>query len=133
MAVVLVINDDQDMLSLYDAVIRDMGHRPVTKIQVDSAAAIVREVGADALIVDLQSPWDAESGLRLIREVRQDEEIARIPIILCTGAAQEVEPLLRRRRLRDIPVIAKPFAVTDLQAALHAVLAPRAGARDESG
>ena len=36
MAVVLVINDDQDMLSLYDAVIRDMGHRPVTKVEVDS-------------------------------------------------------------------------------------------------
>ena len=72
MAVVLVINDDQDMLSLYDAVIRDMGHRPVTKVEVGSAVEVVREVGADALIVDLQSPTDAEAGIRIIREVRMD-------------------------------------------------------------
>ena len=93
----------------------------------------MREVGADALIVDLQSPTDAEAGIRIIREVRRMRRSATLPIILCTGAAQDVTPLLRRRRLRDVPVIAKPFAVTDLQAALHAVLAPRAGARDESG
>ena len=122
MAVILVINDDQDMLGLYDAVIRDMGHHPVTKVDVDSAAAIVREVGADALIVDLQSPDDAESGIGIIREVRSDPAIAHLPIILATGAAHEVEPLLRRRRLTGVPVIAKPFAVSDIQLALHAAL-----------
>ena len=87
MAVVLVINDDQDMLSLYDAVIRDMGHRPVTKVEVGSAVEVVREVGADALIVDLQSPTDAEAGIRIIREVRMDAGVSHLPVILCTGAA----------------------------------------------
>ena len=133
MAVVLVINDDQDMLSLYDAVIRDMGHEPVTRIKVDSVVEIVRTVKAAALIVDLESPADAESGINIIREVRSDPGVAGLPIILCTGRAQKVAPLLRRRQLTHVPVVAKPFAVTELQAALEAALARRPGPRPQSG
>jgi DNA-binding response OmpR family regulator len=120
----LVINDDHDLLGVYDAVIRDMGHQPVTRVHVGSAVEIVRDVKADALIVDLESPADGEAGIRIIREVRAHPAIAGLPIILCTGATQKVKPLLKRQQLTDVPVVGKPFAVDELEAVLQAVLSP---------
>ena len=105
MAVVLVINDDQDMLSLYDAVIRDMGHRPVTKVEVGSAVEVVREVGADALIVDLQSPTDAEAGIRHhSRGADETPEISPPAGHSLHRRGPGRDAVLRRRRLRDVPV-----------------------------
>ena len=76
MAVVLVVNDDRDMLDMYESVLQAMGHQPITKVAIHVGPETVREVGADALLVDLEAPEEAEFGLRLIQEVRQDPELA---------------------------------------------------------
>jgi CheY-like chemotaxis protein len=122
MAVILVINDDADMLDLYAAFLRDMGHEPVTKIAVESGPEIVRAVEPDALLVDLRRPDEDEYGLRIIEELRADPETKALPILLCTGAAQEVRPLLERLDLLDVPVVLKPFKTQDLEQTLTAML-----------
>ena len=72
MAVVLVVNDDADMLKLYhESLLISMGHQPVTKMVVARRTETVRDVGADALVVDLSSR-ENEYGVRIIREVRAD-------------------------------------------------------------
>jgi DNA-binding NtrC family response regulator len=53
MAVVLIVNDDRDLLDMYAEALRAMGHEPVTKEAIDSGPETVRQVGADALLVDL--------------------------------------------------------------------------------
>jgi DNA-binding NtrC family response regulator len=53
MARILVLNDDQTMLDVYEAALRQLGHEPVTKEIVDSGPETVREVAAEALVVDL--------------------------------------------------------------------------------
>jgi CheY-like chemotaxis protein len=122
MAIVLVVNDDRDMLEMYEALIRQIGHEVVTETIVESGPEAVRAVKADALVVDLRRPDDREYGLRLIEDVRGDPEVSDIPIILCTGAEQ-IGPLRPRLESLQVPVLPKPFHARELEQVLAAALA----------
>ena len=122
MAIVLVVNDDRDMLELFESMLQAMGHRAVTRLGVHTGPETVREVGADALLVDLEAPDEAEFGLRLIREVRGDPELEDLPIILATGARERVA--LHRALFAGlgVPVLIKPFSIDALEETLRAAL-----------
>ena len=122
MAVVLVVNDDRDLLETYAEALRAMGHEPVTKEAIVAGPEMVRQVGADALLVDLQAPDEDEFGLRVIQEVREDPEIGDLPIILATGATNDLGSLHERLEALEIPVLIKPFPISALEEKLQAVL-----------
>jgi CheY-like chemotaxis protein len=122
MAVVLVVNDDHDMLGLYEVIIREIGYEVVTETIVESGPAAVSAVRADALVVDLRRPDEVDYGLRLIEEVRADPEVGSIPIILCTGAVEQIVPLLPRLKKLKVPVLPKPFHASDLERTLASAL-----------
>ena len=111
MAVVLVVNDDNAMLDMYESMLIALGHEPITKETVASGPETVRDVGADALVVDLQRPSEDEYGLRIIEELRADEETRAIPIVLCTGAADALESLRPRLDALAVPIVVKPFSI----------------------
>ena len=122
MAIVLVVNDDRDMLDMYESMLRPMGHRPITMVAIHTGPETVREVGADVLLVDLEAPDEALFGLRLIQEVRGDPELQDLPIILATGARERVG---LHRDLFDslgVPVLIKPFSINALEKKLRAAL-----------
>jgi CheY-like chemotaxis protein len=122
MAVVLVVNDDGDLLDTYEAVLADMGHEPVTKLTIGSGPETVRDVGADALVVDLQATGEDDFGLRIIEEVRNDPELRDLPIILCSGAAESIHPLRDRLAALNVPVVIKPFRIGVLEEQLQEAL-----------
>ena len=122
MAVVLVVNDDNDTLDMYESVLIALGHDPVTKETVASGPETVRDVGADALVVDLQRPNEDEYGLRIIEDLRADEETRAIPIILCTGAVDALESVRPRLDLLGVPIVVKPFSIEELERALAGAL-----------
>jgi CheY-like chemotaxis protein len=122
MAVVLVVNDDGDLLDTYEAMLAELGHQPVTKLTMASAPETVREVGADALVVDLQSSDEDDFGVRIIEELRSDPEMRTFPIILCSGATESLRPLHARLQDMNVPVVLKPFRIEDLEEELEAAL-----------
>jgi CheY-like chemotaxis protein len=122
MAVVLVVNDDGDLLDTYEAVLAGMGHEPVTKLTIASGPETVREVGADALVVDLQATSEDDFGLRIIEELRSDPELGKLPIILCSGAAESIHPLRDRLAALNVPILLKPFPIEVLEEQLQEAL-----------
>ena len=122
MAVVLVVNDDADMLDTYESLLLSMGHEPITKMTLASGPETVREVGADALLVDLQQPDEDAYGVRIIEELRSDPRTSGLPIILCTGAPEAVRPLVSRLDQLGVPVVIKPFELTELEETLKSAL-----------
>jgi len=44
---VLVLNDDETMLDVYEAAMKELAHQPVTKVILESGPETVREVAAD--------------------------------------------------------------------------------------
>ena len=118
MARILVINDDDTILDTYEAVIRGLGHEPVTKATASSGPEIVHDVEADALIVDLQRPDEEEYGLRIIEELRAAPETHAFPIVLATGAGPELQPLLPKLESLEVEVLRKPFEIGELESAI---------------
>lgn len=132
MAIVLVVNDDGDLLDTYEAMIAAMGHEPVTKLTIDSGPETVREVGADALVVDLQAADEGHFGLRIIEDLRSDPEMKNFPIILCSGAAEAIHPLRARLAALNVPVVLKPFAIEVLEERLQVALGSSGAGRSET-
>jgi DNA-binding response OmpR family regulator len=122
MAVVLVVNDDRDMLDMYGAVIEEMGHEPLLRVDLQPDPKIVVATGADAVVIDLQGEVDHLAGLRAIEALRADPATRDLPIVLATGARHEVRPLVRRLRHLDVPVLIKPFAIDQLREVLGRLL-----------
>lgn len=122
MALVLVVDDDADMLDTYESLLLSMGHEPVTRRTLASGPDSVREVGADALLVDLQRPNEDAYGVRIIEQLRRDPRTSKVPIILCTGAAEAVRPLIRRLDELGVPVVLKPFEIRELEETLRSAL-----------
>jgi CheY-like chemotaxis protein len=91
MAIVLVVNDDRTMLDVYEAVLRDLGHEPITKMTASSGPDTVRDVGADALLVDLERPDEEEYGLRIIEELRERSRAGGAAGDLVHGRARPAE------------------------------------------
>jgi CheY-like chemotaxis protein len=116
MARVLVINDDESILRVYEDVLRELGHEVVPRLSAESGPEAVSEVRADALIVDLQRPEEAEYGLRVIEELRDDPATVTFPIVLATGAAEL--PDADRLQALDVRVVHKPFAIDEIDSAL---------------
>lgn len=122
MSRILIINDDDSILDAYEAVVRGMGHEPVTKEVAASGPEAVRDCRADALIVDLQRPDEDEYGLRIIEELRAQHETRAFPIVLATGAGPELEPVLDRLQSLEVAVVRKPFQIEDLESAIDSSL-----------
>jgi len=123
MAVVQVVDDDRDMLDLYAAVLADMGHRAVLRIEPDPEPDTVLEAGADAVVIDLQAEADPMAGMRAIEVMRSSPATQAIPIILATGASQrQMRPIAGRLEALQVPVLRKPFAVDRFQNLLAHVL-----------
>ena len=122
MAVVLVINDDDAILDLYETVLTSMGHTPIAKEIMASGPETVRDVGADVLVVDLQRGDQHDHGLRIIEELRADEATRNFPIILCTGAHESARTIGPRLNQLGVPVVLKPFSIEALEQTLTAAL-----------
>ena len=122
MARILIINDDDSIMDAYEAVVRGMGHEPITKEVAASGPEAVRDSQADALIVDLQRPEEDEYGLRIIEELRAQHETRAFPIVLATGAGAALEPMLHRLQNLAIEVVRKPFQIEDLESAIDSSL-----------
>jgi CheY-like chemotaxis protein len=120
--VVLVINDDSDLLDAYESALLSLGHEPVTKVTMSSGPETVRDVGADALVVDLQRPDEDDYGLRIIEELRSDPQMRSFPVILCSGAVEVVRSLRPRLDELGVPIVVKPFSIQDLDETLTAAL-----------
>jgi DNA-binding response OmpR family regulator len=123
MARVLVINDDPAILQLYQDALPELGHEAVTKPTAESGPDTVREVDADALVVDLQQPDEDHYGLRIIEQLRGDPELRRFPIVLATGAGPELEPIIERLTMLAVPVLQKPFGMDELGVTISFALA----------
>jgi CheY-like chemotaxis protein len=124
MAVVLVVNDDRDMLEVYQAMLGEMGHQAVPRLDLDPDPnpGKVIETGAEALVIDLQAEADPMAGLSVIEELRHHPATRDMPIILSTGAAAEVQRLSARLSQLQVPVLIKPFDVDEFRVVVQRLL-----------
>jgi DNA-binding NtrC family response regulator len=101
MAVVLIVEDDEQVRVMAESVLREGGHTVIGATGADGAAALLgAEPRIDVLFVDLKLGNDLEAGLRLAHDAKATRP--QLSVLYTTGAgvpndgmkAMFVEPFL---------------------------------------
>jgi CheY-like chemotaxis protein len=86
---ILVIDDDPDVLELYQRLARAAGASVVTATTVALALEVLADWRPDAIVCDLHLP--GIDGYGLIERVRADARLAGIPVISISASHPDVE------------------------------------------
>jgi len=118
---VLVVDDDPVLAQLVAFRLGRMGLQVSVESDGEAGLAAVRELRPDLVVLDWLMP--RMNGLEVCRAVRSDAdpELARTPVLLLTGKAQEPD-LERGFAAGATDFVAKPFSTRELVSRVTAAL-----------
>lgn len=108
---ILVVDDEEDALDLIDFNLSQAGYRVARAINGSEAIEIAKKESIDLIVLDLMLP--EVDGLEVCRVLRRNEETARIPIIMLTAKAAEMDRVIGLEVGAD-DYVTKPFSVREL-------------------
>ncbi|HEX4913750.1 MAG TPA: response regulator, partial [Vicinamibacterales bacterium] len=120
---VLVVDDDDDFRGLMKEQLQHAGYVVFDARDAASAIQIARNALPDVITVDLLMP--GIDGWSLIQQLREEERLAAIPIVVVSGAA---DAKTSGKRPLDVSVISKGEAHDRLPREISLALAGRRGA-----
>lgn len=103
---VMVVDDDKDLLGLYDSVLSNAGYNVSTADGAEAALALLGQKQPELLLIDVHMPNC--SGIELGRIIRQHEEFATIPLLFMSSAA-DTDTQLACARLTNDEFVNKPI------------------------
>ncbi len=116
---VLAVDDEKDIVELVRYHLEKEGFQCLVGADGPTALRLAREHRPDLLILDLMLP--GLDGLEVCRQLRRDPATARLPIIMLTARAEEVDRVVGLEVGADDYVV-KPFSPRELVARVRAVL-----------
>jgi CheY-like chemotaxis protein len=111
---VLLIDDTQDVLEVMRDLLEDEGYRVSVSMETLDLSRI-KDLAPDLIVQDLLFAGTQETGWHALTLMRLDPELARVPLILCTGATHIVnDPAMAENLDRlGVRVLLKPFDLDD--------------------
>lgn len=80
---ILIVDDEQDVCTYLSRLFRENGYIVACAKDGDEATAAVAQQRPDLITLDLSMP--NKSGVRFYRELKSDEALRRIPVVMVTG------------------------------------------------
>ena len=84
---VLVVDDDPDVVTFNVTIVEELGYTPLVAKNGEEGLKIVKEERPDLVILDVLMP--RQSGVRLYRELKTDESLGQIPVIMLSAIAEK--------------------------------------------
>jgi DNA-binding response OmpR family regulator len=110
---VLVINDTQEILELFQVILAEEGYEvTLHTLGVDEMAEI-RQIMPDLLLLDFVIGQETP-GWQLLQKLKMDRATARIPVVVCSGAMRQLRELEGWLGAKGISTVLKPFDIDDL-------------------
>jgi CheY-like chemotaxis protein len=105
---ILIVDDEPDVVTYLMTLLEDAGYRTVCASNGEEGLEKVRGESPDLITLDISMP--EKSGVRLYTELRKDDGLKSIPVIVVTGIQGEIEKFLSTRRQIPPPddFVAKP-------------------------
>ncbi len=133
---VLVVNDTQEILELFEAILDGMGLETVLMSYAPRELDRIRQVAPDLIILDFLMGDRELLGWQLLQKLKMDRRTDSIPIVVCTGAVRAAHEQQGYLTEQGVTVVLKPFNVDQLEEAVRAALEMPPTAREvveESG
>ena len=128
MPTILVLEDEKALRDMLAFSLVRAGYQVLKARDCSTAKALISESIPDLLISDWMLP--GQSGLEFVKELRSDEALKELPIIMLTAKSDEDEKILGLEVGAD-DYITKPFSKRELLARVKAQLR-RAPTKDDS-
>jgi len=116
---ILVVEDEVDLADLVAFNLREGGHEVVVAHTGANALAEVARQRPDLVLLDVMLP--DISGFEVCRRLRRSADTARIPVIMLTAKAEEIDRIVGFEVGADDYVI-KPFSPRELTLRVEAIL-----------
>ena len=117
--VVLVVEDEDDIATLLEFSLRKVGFAVTCVKNLSDARVQVKKALPDVVVLDWMLP-DGE-GVAWLNALRADARTARLPVLMLTARAQEIDKL-KGLELGADDYITKPFSPKELVARINTVL-----------
>lgn len=120
---VLVVNDTQEILELFDEILREMGFEVMLMSYAPRELEQVRNAEADVIILDFIFGQRELEGWQLLQKIRMDPSLETVPVIVCSGAIREVKDAEGYLTEHGVLIVLKPFNVSQLEEAVRRAVA----------
>ncbi|MCU0540476.1 MAG: response regulator [Desulfobacterales bacterium] len=84
---IVFVDDDLDMRIFLSTVLKTSGYAPVPARNAVEGMQKVRESSPDLVIMDVMMP--KAGGVTMFRELKSDERLKHIPVIMLTGVSEK--------------------------------------------
>jgi CheY-like chemotaxis protein len=117
---VLCIDDEPGVIELISLILKPQS------IQVEGASSgkegleIMRNNPPDALLLDIMMP--EMDGWEVYKQMRSDDNLKNIPVIIVTARNSSFEEIIARERAGVNDYVTKPFVPNDLRKSLSRIL-----------
>ncbi len=122
----LVVDDFSTMRRIVKNLLQELGYNDITEADDgNSALPLLKSGSFDFLITDWNMPGMA--GLDLLKAVRADEKLAKMPVLMLTAEAKR-EQIIEAAQAGVSGYVIKPFTAVTLKEKIDKILASRAAA-----
>jgi twitching motility two-component system response regulator PilH len=80
---VLAVDDEAQTRDFFSTVLEESGYTPVLAEDGEQAMEIILQNKPDLIILDIMMP--KQSGIKIYRQLKRDESLRDIPVIICSG------------------------------------------------
>jgi DNA-binding response OmpR family regulator len=116
---ILIVDDEGDVRELVSSNLKRAGFATVEAADGISAVRMARTRNPDAMVLDVMMP--GKDGLAVCAEMRADNELRRMPVVMLTARGMTEDRIAGLMRGAD-DYIAKPFSPRELVLRVQAVL-----------
>jgi DNA-binding response OmpR family regulator len=117
---ILCIDDEKEIIDLIRLILMRKGYEVAGAIGGEEGLAKARSWKPDLVLLDLMMP-DMD-GWEVFHQIRADEALADVPVIVVTARAQSIDRVLGLHVARVNDYISKPFTPQDLVESVDRVL-----------
>ncbi len=118
---ILAFDDSPDVLALFTHLLEEGGYRVTTRPLTGHDLSEIESLAPDLIVLDYM--WGTEDdNWSLLQMLKMNPATEAIPVVLCTGAVEEVEPLKAHLDQQGVHVMIKPFNIDDLLKVIAATI-----------
>ncbi len=86
MAKILIVDDEADIRDYLETLLKDNNYETCTAVDGIDGMAKVEEFKPDLITLDIVMP--GETGIKMYRKIKKNENLKKIPVIISTGIEQ---------------------------------------------
>jgi twitching motility two-component system response regulator PilH len=119
MSLILAVDDDKNLLKMLTKQIEVIGHKIITASSGIEGIEFARSGNPDLILLDIMMP--DMNGFDVIKKIKKDEIIKKIPIIMITSKTGK-EYVIEAMRQGVLDYIVKPYNFTNLSKKIESAI-----------